>query len=89
LPARDRDGGYRGRPIIESKLIEKHLLKAGILLDRGKKICLVILKDTHWYRSLVAAIFKLTGCYPCLIQAEDPRKDIDNHINIRIVDMEE
>jgi hypothetical protein len=89
LPASDPNGGYRGRPIIESKLIEKHLLNAGILLDRDKKIFLVIPKDSHWHQSLIAAIFKLTGCYPCLIQTEDQRKNIDNPGDIRIVDMEE
>jgi hypothetical protein len=89
LPASDPNGGYRGRPIVEGKLIEHHLLKVGILLDRGKKICLVIPKDSHWHQSLIAAISKLTGCYPSLIQTDDQRKDIDNPGDIRIVDMEE
>jgi len=89
LPARDPNGGYRERPIIESNLIENHLLKVGILLDRGKKICLVIPKDIHWYRSLIAAILKLTGYYPCLIQTGDQEKSIENPGDIKMVDMEE
>lgn len=89
LPACDPNGGYRDRPIIESNLIENHLLKVGILLDRGKKICLVIPKDIHWHRSLIAAILKLTGYYPCLIQTGDQGKSIENPEDIRIVDMKE
>jgi len=89
LPARYPNGGYRGRPIIESNLMENYLLKVGISLDRGKKVCLVIPKDIHWHRSLIAAIIKLTGYYPCLIQTGDQEKNIENPGDIRIVDMEE
>ena len=89
LPAPDSDGDYRGRPIIETKLMETHLLNAGISLDRGKKICLVIPRDNHWFRSLIGAIFELTGHYPCLIQIGDQREGIGNPESIRIVDMDE
>ncbi len=89
LPARDSNGGYRERPIIESNLIENHLLNVGILLDHGKKICLIIPKDIHWHRSLIAAILRLTGYYPCLIQAGDQGKSIKNPGDIKIIDMEE
>lgn len=89
LPAPDPNGGYHGRPIIDGRLIEKHLLRAGILLDRGEKISLVIPKDRHWYESLISAIVNLTGRYSCLIQTEEQRSDIDKPRNIRIVDMEE
>ena len=89
LPAPDPNGGYSERPIIESNLIENHLLKAGILLDRGKKICLVIPKDIHWHRSLITAILRLTGYYLCLIQTGDQGKSIKNPEDIKIIDMEE
>ncbi len=89
LPAHDLNGDHRERPIIESNLMQKCLLKVGILSDRDKKVCLVIPKDTHWYRSLIAAILNLTGHYPCLIQIEDERKHTVNSGHIRVVDMDE
>jgi hypothetical protein len=70
-------------------LIEHHLLNAGILLDRGRKVCLVTSEESHWHQSLISAIFKLTGRYPCLIQTENRRKDLNNLVHIRVVDMEE
>lgn len=89
LPAPDPNGGYRERPVIEGKFMEMHLFRAGILPDRAEKICLVTPKDCHWHQSLIAAIFNMTGRYPCLIQTENQREDIHNPDRIRIVDMEE
>jgi hypothetical protein len=89
LPVPDLNGEYSKRPIIDTKLIETHLLNAGIFLDRGKKVYLVAPRDRHWRASLISAIFKCTGRYPCLIEAEDRRDYLGNPVGIRVVDMDE
>ena len=87
LPAPDSDGGHRGRPLFDDEIVEKHLVKAGILLDYGKQVCLVIPQDMHWYAALSKAIFKKTGFYPHLVQTKDHRERINNPGEIRIIDM--
>lgn len=87
LPAPDPDGGHRGRPLLDDEILEKHLIKAGIMRDYGKRVCLVIPRDMHWYGALTEAIFKITGFYPYLVQTKDHRERINNPGEIRILDM--
>jgi hypothetical protein len=87
LPAPDPDGGHRGRPLLDDEILEKHLIKAGIMHDYGNKVCLVIPKDMHWYGALSHTIFNITGFYPYLVQTKDHRERINNPGEIRILDM--
>ncbi len=87
LPASDPDGGHRSRPLMDNEILEKHLVKAGMLRDYGKQVCLVIPKDMHWYGALSHTIFNITGLYPYLVQTKDHRERINNPGEIRILDM--
>ena len=86
---RDPNRGNCEPEFAEGGLVEKELLCAGILKDRGRKICLVAPKDNHLFQSLIPAIHRFTGHYPCLIQTEDRSEYLMNPLRIRVVDMEE
>jgi hypothetical protein len=87
LPVADPDDGHRGRPLLDDEILRRHLVKAGIIRDYGKHVCLVIPKDMHWYVALSHTIFNITGFYPYLIQTNDHRERIKNPGEIRILDM--
>ena len=87
LPAPNPNSRYPLESLFDEEIVEKHLIKAGILRDYGMRVCLVIPKDMHWYGAISEAIFKKTGFYPYLIQTRDHRDHIKNPGEIRIIDM--
>jgi hypothetical protein len=86
LPSPDPALGYDNRPFIDDELLNKHLISAGIRLDGGKRVALVIPDEMHWYSSILKVIRDETGFYPYLIQTEDQRNTIGNPGSIRILD---
>jgi hypothetical protein len=86
LPTPDPAFGYDNRPFIDDELLSRHLGLAGIKLDEGKRVALVVPDEMHWYSSILKVIRDETGFYPYLIQTEDQRKAIDNLGSFRILD---
>jgi hypothetical protein len=65
----------------------RYLRKVGIEQDGGKQVVLVAPNDMYWHSVLIAAVYKVTGIYPYLVQTEAQRASIDNPGPTRLLDM--
>ena len=79
LPVRDAEAA--GTLTGDVKLVQRHLLRAGMQRHAGRQIGWVMPKELAWGLRLQEAIWSVTGYYPYMIQRWIP--DYAGHLTVR------